>query len=138
MGNPISTQLATGTFGELLVQLRLLQFDVQAAPPLKDSGNDLIAIRDDAIRCVQVKATEAKERPAWPKRVTKYHLIAFVRIVREDRVLQLDQSHIYLFWREETMCRLSRSWSKLEQFLLTSQRVDELFRQRDVIASDPN
>jgi hypothetical protein len=36
--NPISPEIKTGTVGELLVQLRLLQFDVQAAQPLKDSG----------------------------------------------------------------------------------------------------
>jgi hypothetical protein len=136
MGNPISIQLTKGTFGELLVQLRLLQFDVQAAPPLKDSGNDLIAIRGDAIRSVQIKATEAKKRPAWPKRKRKYHLVAFVRIVREDRVLQLDQSHVYLFCRKERMARVSQSWSKLDRFLLTSQRVDELFREPDVTTSD--
>ena len=50
MGNPISNQLTLGTIAELLVQASLLQFDVQAAPPLKDSGNDLIAIRRAAIR----------------------------------------------------------------------------------------
>jgi hypothetical protein len=33
--NPISPEIKTGTVGELLVQLRLLQFDVQAAQPLK-------------------------------------------------------------------------------------------------------
>jgi hypothetical protein len=138
MGNPISPQLTKGTFGELLVQLRLLQFDVQAAPPLKDSGNDLIAIRGDAIRCVQVKATEAKERPSWPKRNTKYHLVAFVRIVREDHVLQLDRSHIYLFCREERMARVSQSWGELDRFLLTSQRVDELFREPHVTTHGSN
>ena len=132
MGNPISPQLTKGTFGELLVQLRLLQFDVQAAPPLKDSGNDLIAIRGDAIRCVQVKATESKKRPAWPKRKKKYHLLAIVRVVSEGRTLRLDQCDVYLFWQEETRARVSRSWSKLDRFLLTSQRVDELFRERDV------
>ncbi len=49
--NKITDNLKLGTFGELLVQLRLLEFDVQAAPPLKDSGNDLIAIRGTAMRC---------------------------------------------------------------------------------------
>jgi hypothetical protein len=130
LGNPISPQLKYGTFGELLVQLRLLQFDVQAAPPLKDSGNDLIAIRSESIRCVQVKATEAKRRPAWPKRKTKYDLVAFVRIVCADPILQLDQCEVYLFSREDTEARMSRSWSKLGPFLLTRQRVDELFRGR--------
>ena len=45
MANPIPKNMKTGTIGELLVQLRLLQYNVQAAPPIKDSGNDLIAIK---------------------------------------------------------------------------------------------
>ena len=47
--------MAKGTIGELLVQTRLLQYGVQAAPPLKDSGNDLIALKGDAIKTIQVK-----------------------------------------------------------------------------------
>ena len=57
MGNPITERVKIGTIGELLVQLRLLQYDVQAAPPIKDSGNDLIAVKGEAFRGVQVKTT---------------------------------------------------------------------------------
>jgi hypothetical protein len=57
MANPISNEIKTGTVGELLVQMRLLQHDVQAAPPLKDSGNDLIALRGFVVRTIQVKTT---------------------------------------------------------------------------------
>jgi len=57
MSNPISDKIKTGTVGELLVQIRFLQYDVQAAPPLKDSGNDLIAICGEVFRGVQVKTT---------------------------------------------------------------------------------
>ena len=42
--NPLTQMIARGTFGEGFVQLKLLQFDVQSAPPIKDSGNDLIAM----------------------------------------------------------------------------------------------
>ena len=59
--NKITDNLKLGTVGELLVQLRLLEFDVQAAPPLKDSGNDLIAIRGIAMRAIQVKATKIED-----------------------------------------------------------------------------
>jgi hypothetical protein len=41
--NQVPKLTLTGTFCELLVQIRLLQYGVQAAPPIKDSGNDLIA-----------------------------------------------------------------------------------------------
>jgi len=43
MANPLPETVKTGAFGELLVQLRLLQYDVQAVQPLKDSGNDCTA-----------------------------------------------------------------------------------------------
>jgi len=55
--NAISPELVTGTIGELLVQLRLLELGVQAAPPIKDSGNDLIAVRGQAFCAIQVRTT---------------------------------------------------------------------------------
>ncbi len=66
--NPLSKTCITGTIGELLVQLRLFQYGVQAAPPLKDSGNDLIAVRRETFRAVQVKTTGTKmEGGIFPK-----------------------------------------------------------------------
>lgn len=59
--NKITRRMQLGTLGELLVQLRLLEFDVQSVSPLKDSGNDLIAIRGTAMRAIQVKTTRIEE-----------------------------------------------------------------------------
>lgn len=42
--NSITYRMRTGTIGELLVQLQLLEYDVQAAPSIKDSGNDLAGL----------------------------------------------------------------------------------------------
>ncbi len=86
MANPISKAIKTGTVGELLVQLRLLQYDIQAAPPLKDSGNDLVALRGFAVRTIQVKTT-TEAVPAWPPNARRYHLLAVVRLEGEDRRL---------------------------------------------------
>lgn len=36
MGNELPTSVTTGTLGEILCQLKLLEFGVQAAPPIKD------------------------------------------------------------------------------------------------------
>jgi hypothetical protein len=71
MANPITEAIKTGTVGELLVQLRLLQYDVQAAPPLKDSGNDLIALRGFVVRTIQVKTT-TDALPVWPPEARLY------------------------------------------------------------------
>ena len=58
--NQITNKIQTGTIGELLVQIRLLQYGVQAAPPIKDSGNDLIAMNGEVFRAVSVAAGRAK------------------------------------------------------------------------------
>lgn len=47
--NPITPRIRTGTVGEFLIQLRLLQYEVQAAPPLVGTGNDLIAVKGRTI-----------------------------------------------------------------------------------------
>ena len=52
MANPISARIKIGTIGELLVQLRLLLYQVQAAHPIKDSGNDLIAVKGEVSRAI--------------------------------------------------------------------------------------
>lgn len=52
VANPISKRIAKGTIGELLVQTRLLQYGAQATAPIKDSGNDLIALKDYAVKTI--------------------------------------------------------------------------------------
>ncbi len=55
--NPITDKMLTGTLGELLVQTRLLQLGVQAAPAIKDSGNNPIAVNNCQFRAVSVRTT---------------------------------------------------------------------------------
>ena len=124
MANPISPELTTGTLGELLVQLRLLQYGVQAAPALKDSGNDLIAVRGFEVRCIQVKTTR-NALPAWPLDAKRYHLLAIVRLAGEGCELRLDDCQLYLLRKEELPT--DRTWDALPTFALTRERVDELF-----------
>lgn len=83
MANPISAELKTGTIGELLVQLRLLQYDVQAAPPLKDSGNDLIAAKGDRFKSIQVRTTTTGRFEKPPENKI-YHILAIVHLAGED------------------------------------------------------
>lgn len=133
--NSISPELNTGTVGELLVQMRLLQYDVQAAAPLKDSGNDLIAIRGSAMRALQVKATEGasfrKPNKKWKANKKKkcdieYHILAAVRLVGDGREIWLDQSEIYLIKKQE-LVGLPRHFSKIPQLKLSPERIDALF-----------
>lgn len=97
MGNPLPRNMSKGTTGELLVQLRLLEFGVQAAPPLKDTGNDLIAIRGEVVKFIQVK-TEARRRNL-PE---VYHLVANVDLKKDNEGLFLyDKSKIWITCRDD-------------------------------------
>lgn len=127
MANPISPELKIGTIGELLVQLRLLQYGVQAAAPLKDSGNDLIALKGFAVRCIQVK-TSTDAMPAWPPCKKRYHLLALVKLVGHDHELDINASKVYLLSKEE-LPSVTRSWDKLDEFELNLVRVAALFKE---------
>lgn len=109
--NKLPTKVEQGTIGELLVQLRLLQFGIQAAPPLKDSGNDLIAIKDDIIKCIQVKST-IKDRIKLNKE-RKFDLLAIVFLKYNNGKYSLDESKIYLLGKGEIQQK-SYSIHKLE------------------------
>jgi hypothetical protein len=126
MANPITKNLKTGTLGELLVQLRLLQYDVQAAPPLKDSGNDLIALRGPVVRTIQVRTTKTNQVPRRPPRARLYDLLAVVWLKGEDRTLWLDQSRIFLVNKGD-LASLASNWSALQPFALSQAQVDKLF-----------
>jgi hypothetical protein len=91
--------MVIGTVGELLVQLRLLEHDVQAAPPLKDSGNDLIAVRGKQFRSVQVKTTANGDIFEFNHKELKeklYDILALVQLVGEGPNLRLDECGVYL------------------------------------------
>lgn len=125
MANPISSNLVTGTIGELLVQLRLLQHGVQAAPPLKDSGNDLIALKGSVIRTIQVKCS-AIGIPRIRKLPANYHLLALVELHGHDETLNLDESKVYLV-PKENVPTLQRNEAGLSCYLLTPDHVGRLF-----------
>lgn len=125
--NDIHSSLKIGTIGEVLVQLRLLQFNVQAAPPIKDSGNDLIAVKDEIFRAIQVK-TSTKDKFSFNKKELdsrKYHILALVKLEGGDRKLNLDVSSIFLLKKEEVndkICNVENlKGTELEK------RIDELF-----------
>lgn len=129
MSNPITEKIKTGTIGELLVQLRLLQYNVQAAPPIKDSGNDLIAIKGNTFKTIQVKTSEKStiKATALPER---YDILALVCLEGENNQIRLDDSKIFLL-SEEEVTQKSYSVNKLEKKEsnkeLGEARIKELF-----------
>jgi hypothetical protein len=123
--NEISPEIQTGTIGELLVQLRLLQFGVQAAPPIKDSGNDLIAVKGKAFRAIQVKTT-TRDIYSKANLPDLYHILAVVHLVGDGKLIFLDKSHVFLIPKEDVE-GLSIDVGRLEKYIVSEELVGRLF-----------
>lgn len=123
--NPIPGNLKTGTVGEILVQLRLLQYEIQAAPPLKDSGNDLIALKGEVIKALQIKTTDTDEFKLnnLPR---LYHILALVKLEGEGNNLFLDCTQIFLLKKEE-VTKTHYYVRELKEKILCEKRIKELF-----------
>ncbi len=117
MGNQLSDAVTIGTIGEILCQLRLLELGVQAAPPIKDSGNDLIAIRSEVVRYIQVK-TSAVAVPRLRDLPEVYHLVFLVKLQSNESGILLDSSSI------SVVCKGENIESRRP---LTQELVDELW-----------
>lgn len=125
--NRITDNMKIGTIGELLVQLRLLEHGVQAAPPIKDSGNDLIAVKNDAFRAIQVK-TRTGSIFDKPEADRKYHILAIVKLESDETNIYLDKSPVYLVPIEKVNALSGHiSESELDSFRITSEHIKSLF-----------
>lgn len=127
--NQITNKIQTGTIGELLVQIRLLQYGVQAAPPIKDSGNDLIAVNGAVFRAVSVRTTTTG-RYNKPPAERLYHVLAVVRLVGDNREILLDSSEIFLIPQAEVVLA-SECCENLGDHLFSGELVGHLFGQTD-------
>jgi hypothetical protein len=124
--NPLPFKMTSGAFGELFVQFRLLQFDVQAAAPLEDSGNDLIAVRGEVFRAISVRATTGMSfNKPNPKRI--YHILAVVKFQKNEigEVL-LDKTDVFLVPREH-VGKLPNRVSELGRYRIRDKLVDAFF-----------
>ncbi len=124
--NELPPRVSLGTIGELLVQLRLLELGIQAAPPVKDSGNDLIAILGREFRAVQVKTgLNRRPRVGRTRLPPRFHILALVHLTKKDGQYRFDGSKIYCLTKAECEERPERGcWERL---LLTPARIAELF-----------
>lgn len=123
--NPLSDTLVTGTTGELLFQLRLLQFGVQAAPPLRDSGNDLIAIKGDTLRAIQIKTTTG-DTPRLEKPRRNFHFLGLACLVGDGDVLHADECRLYLIPKDDVDV-IKKGEQRLADYALTRELVERVF-----------
>ena len=124
--NRITDLVRVGTAGELLVQIRLLEHCVQAAPPLKDSGNDLIAVRGDQFRAIQVKTVASGETYRKAGLPDLYHVLAVVKLEGDEKSFLLDESEVFLIPHGRVRDAPSRL-SELGEYRMTPELVDAVF-----------
>lgn len=102
-----------------------------------DTGNDLLAVRGQAFRAIQVKTTLGRGAPreliAFKYRPTisrAFHILALVFMVKHESTALLDQCSIYLLPKEEaTKGRYSKN--ELQRYLLAQEHVDKFFPKDD-------
>jgi hypothetical protein len=131
MSNPLPVNNRTGLFGELLVQIRLLQFGVQAAPPIEDSGNDLIAVNGKEFRTVSVRTTTSNTYTK-PKGARIYDVLAVVCLKGGDNEVFLDSSQIFLI-PQRVVTKVSTNANRLsEKYVFSKVLVETLFGKLSV------
>jgi hypothetical protein len=126
--NQIGANDCKGTFGELLVQLRLLQHGVQAAPPIKDSGNDLIAIKGEQFRAVQVKLRKS-DKIRITKLPEQFHILAIVAIDPPVSIpnVRLDDCKVFLLPADESYEKVYKL-EELKEWEISQGLVNSLFK----------
>lgn len=103
-----------------------IQYGVQAAAPLKDSGNDLVALKGYAVKTIQVKT--CKERFRTPVNLPeKYHLLALVKLLELGGELLLDETKVYLVPKHRVENLSINREIDMAGFLISQNLVDELF-----------
>jgi hypothetical protein len=114
----------------LLVQIRLLQYGVQAAPPIADSGNDLIAVNGKEFRTVSVRTT-TKGTYTKPNNARIYDVLAVVYLAGADNEVALDGSQIFLI-PHSTVADVSTDSKNLGKYICSRGLVEELFGKLSV------
>jgi hypothetical protein len=113
--------------GELLAQVYLLAHGVQAAPPIRDSGNDLIACREGQFRALQVKT---RKNPSFSRRGFPkiYDGVVLVVLKEDDENFGVTPPIIYLMRRAEFEGAEGLGKKALEPFRLKLERIKVLFQ----------
>jgi hypothetical protein len=119
-----------GTLGELITQAFLLAHGVQAAPPIKDSGNDLIAVRGHSFRAVQVRASE-KGRIIRPDPSCQYHILAAVHLPFDHDFPLVHKARVFLF-SEEGVAQLTGTVDDYPDALISDELILKLWPNKSM------
>ncbi len=125
--NPSYRDQIRGTVGELLLQIRLFEHNIESSVPVIDSGNDIIALKGDIVKSIQVK-TKRYETSVWGLRKLPkmYHILALIEFA--DVEYDLDHAKIYLLTKKEVNGRQSISSNSVDdKCRLSKDKINELF-----------
>jgi len=113
--------------GELLAQVYLLAHGVRAAPPIRDSGNDLIACRKGQFRALQVKT---KKNPSFSRRGFPeiYDGVVLVVLKEDDENFGETKPIISVMRRDEFESAEGLGKKTIEAFRINPERINGLFR----------
>src|SRR2546430_10346307 len=124
--NPLFDTTLKGTLGELIAQTHMLAHGVQAPPPIKDSGNDLIAVRGSAFRAVQVR-TSARGLIRRPDADTLYHILAAAHLPFRDGAPLGSEARVFLF-PAEVVRELAGTVDQYPRALISDELVLKLWQ----------
>lgn len=91
---------------------------MQSAPPIKDSGNDLISIRGEIVKFIQIKTSQNKITSV-ARLPAVYHLVILVELkYAANGGLALDQTEIFVYKKGQSIASKQK---------LTQEVVDSLW-----------
>lgn len=95
-----------GKIGELLLQIRLFENQIESSIPVLDSGNDIIALKGKVVKSIQVK-TKRKHTRNWDLRnlPPKYDFVALIEFASDE--FMLDAARIFILSKTQVRGRKS-------------------------------
>ena len=127
MGNPSPSKKIQGTIGELLTQIRFLQYGVELSIPVIDSGNDIVALKGGKVKLIQVKTKKHNGKRRNFPNLREYNILVLINFGEDEN--KLDEAKIYLLSKEEVSNKKSIGLTGVEKYKLSNMLIDTLFDQ---------
>ncbi|MCL5090119.1 MAG: hypothetical protein M1382_03015 [Candidatus Marsarchaeota archaeon] len=128
MGNPSPPKKRQGTIGELLTQIRFLQYEIEPSIPVIDSGNDIVALKGNEVRRIQVKTKRHSSKIWHLPNLREYDILVLIDLGEWEN--RLDDAKIYLLTKEQVQSRGSIDLRSVGKYELSVTLINTLFSHR--------
>lgn len=125
MGNPSPPKKRQGTIGELLTQIRFLQYEIEPSIPIIDSGNDIVALKGNEVRLIQVKTKKHGSKIWRLSNLREYDILVLIELGEEEN--RLDDAKIYLLTKEQVQSKGSIGLKGVGKYELSDTLINMLF-----------